>query len=81
MKFHDEVAGGKTKFNIITAGILKLKGIRLLTAGSVPQPRPRVLTFFVLNTVAVRQFYVVKYLDICLQQNQLDALVSQIYLF
>jgi hypothetical protein len=64
MKFRDEVVGGKTKFNILAAGILKLKGILLFTAGSDPQQRPRVLTLFVLNTVVVRQFYVVKCLNI-----------------
>jgi hypothetical protein len=54
----------KTKFIVLAAGILKLKGIRLLTAGSVLQRKPRVLTFFVLNAAAVRQFYIVKYLNI-----------------
>jgi len=58
VKFRDDVVGGKTKFNILAAGIVKLKGIRLLTAESVPKQRPRVLTFFVTNIVAVRQFYV-----------------------
>jgi hypothetical protein len=53
VKFRDEILGGKTKFDILGAEILKFNGIRLLTAGQVPQQRPRVLTFFVLNAVAV----------------------------